>query len=392
MSDLVYKSYAEIHPITTELQLDRERARANVAEYARAKETLRAYKHDWKVFQAWCELRRVRSLPASHVDVCAHLAHLEGRGLALSTIERAYCAIALFHRNANAPGWQPPRGFPPSVKLELDAIRRKLGSAQHGKNPIVVRDLARLVGAIEGEELARVRDRAMLLLGFWMASRRSEIVALDVADVQVLPEGVKMHLKRSKTDQEGKGDDKAAPRTEDPALCPALALDRWLRDSAITEGPLFRAIDRWGHMSPSRLEVKAYVRAIKRYASAAGFDASQLSGHSLRSGFVTTAAKEGKSVDAIMRQTLHKDPGTVLGYIKMADLFKNNAASGLGLRRPRATDTSGELTAWAVQIIRGAKSPRFSAESDLSELAQPSRALHRGNPRVDQETVGPRET
>lgn len=330
MSDLVYKSYAELHPITLALQQDRERARSNVAEYARAKETLRAYSHDWKAFQAWCTDRHVCALPAAHVDVCAHLAHLEGRGLALSTIERAYCAIALFHRNANAPGWQPPRGFPSQVKLELDAIRRKLGSEQHGKSPIEVRDLARLITVIEGDGLARIRDRAMLLLGFWTASRRSEIVALDVVDVQVLPEGVKMHLKRSKTDQEGKGADKAAPRTENAALCPAIALDQWLVASGIVEGSLFRAVDRWGHMSAERLEAKAYVRAIKRYASAAGLDATRLAGHSLRSGFVTTAAKEGKSVDAIMRQTLHKDPGTVLEYIRIADLFKNNAASGLG--------------------------------------------------------------
>src|ERR1700731_638671 len=250
--DIVVRPYRELHGPEALLLKDREKARQDIAENARSASTRRAYAHDWRLWEAWCASRNVGPIPASGEDTCAFLSWMEADGYGLSAIERAYSALALFQRTAGATGWEPPRGYPPKVRDALKALRRKLGADKQGKNPIVKQDLARIVGAIEGENLPALRDRALLLLGFWSASRRSELVALDVADIGFAPEGLTLKWRATKTDQDGKGTEKACTARQD-ALCPSRALRKWLDATKIGEGPIFRGVNRWGVLSAQPL-------------------------------------------------------------------------------------------------------------------------------------------
>lgn len=332
MNGITIVPYKDLHLAKVQLEEDREKARKNVERFVRAPATLRAYAHDWSRFEAWCNARNVRALPASDVDVAAHLAFLEAlegeRHLSLSAIERTYCAIALRHRIANAPGWTPPRGYPADVMLELGSIRRKRAGTRRSKDALVKKDLLKIIRAASGDGLREVRDRAMLLLGFWTASRRSEIVALNVGDVQLTDDGVTVHLVRSKVDQLAEGYDKAALARDDE-LCPRAALRRWLELANVVDGAVFRGVNRWGHVATSALTAAAYADVVKARCGAVGFDPDRFAGHSLRSGFVTTAARARKPLDVIMKQTGHKDTRTVVGYIKRATLFDDNATEGL---------------------------------------------------------------
>jgi len=326
--ELAVRPHTDLQGPDALLHADREKARQDIAENARSSATRRAYAADWRSYEAWCALRNIAPIPASGDDVCAHLAWLEGDGYSLSAIERAYSAIALFQRAASAPGWEPPRGYPPRVRDVLKALRRKLGADKHGKNPIVKQDLASIIGAIDGDGLLALRDRALLLLGFWSASRRSELVALNVADVAFVAEGVTLKLRKSKTDQDGKGIEKACAARPD-ALCPARALRGWLDAAEISEGAVFRAVNRWGQVSAEPLAHGAVAKILKQRCAAVGLDPSLFAGHSLRSGFATTAAKGKKGLAPIMKQLGHRDTRSTLVYIRHASLFDDNATDGL---------------------------------------------------------------
>jgi integrase len=208
----------------------------------------------------------------------------------------------------------------------MRGIRRTFGSARVRKAPAVAAKMLGMV-ATAPDGLAGLRDRALLLLGFAGAFRRSELVALDVADIQETETGLLVTIRHSKTDQEGQGVTIAIARGD--IACPVKALRAWLDAAGIEDGPLFRPINKGGAVAASRLTCRSVANFVKAYAAAAGFDASTFSGHSLRSGFLTSAAGKGASIFKMMDVSRHKSVDTLRAYVRDAELFKDHAGTGL---------------------------------------------------------------
>ena len=181
------------------------------------------------------------------------------------------------------------------------------------------------------EGLLGIRDRALLLVGFAGAFRRSELVGLDIADLDFNHDGLTVTLRRSKTDQEGEGRKVGLPYGSNPSTCPVRSLQAWIEASAIEAGPVFRSVNRHGRLQPDRLSDKAVALVVKRRAEAAGLDPSRYAGHSLRAGLATAAANAGVSERAIMAQTGHRSVQMVRRYIRDGSLFRENAAAKVGL-------------------------------------------------------------
>jgi integrase len=243
-----------------------------------------------------------------------------------ATITRRISAISQAHQIA---GMDTPTGSA-KVRLVMAGIRRTLGTAQEAKTPILVDDLRRMLAGLPGNLLG-VRDRVLLLIGFCGAFRRSELVALDAADIAVTREGLVVTIRRSKTDQEGEGRKIGIPYASHLETCPVRSFQEWLEKSGITEGPLFRPVNRFGGMASIRLSGAAVGEIVKRYAAAVGLDATEFAGHSLRSGLATSAAAAGASERSIMRQTGHRSEKMVRRYIKDGSLFRENAVATVGL-------------------------------------------------------------
>ncbi|MFN7992735.1 MAG: site-specific integrase [Bryobacteraceae bacterium] len=246
----------------------------------------------------------------------------------VATLQRRLAAIGKLHRAANIPS--PASMSNGLVSLTWRGIRRTKGVAQTAKMPILVADLRRMM-TILPEGLTAIRDRSLLLLGFAGAFRRSELVSLNVEDLDFQEEGLVVSLRRSKTDQEGEGRKIGVPYGSDPATCPYRSTRFWLKASSIQSGPLFRAIDRFDRVGRDRLSDRSVALIVKRYTRAIGKDASQFSGHSLRSGLVTAAVRAGASERSIMAQTGHRSVTMVRRYIRDASLFMDNAAATTGL-------------------------------------------------------------
>jgi site-specific recombinase XerD len=316
-------SDALVLPSPTDLVALVERAREYAAD-ARATSTRKAYEADFQAFETWCRAAAIPSLPASPSAVAVYLTHLADSGRKAATIERALTGIGHAHRSR---GIEWPRAHP-TIANVMSGIRRRLGTAPNQKAPVVDELLMAMLGTLR-DNLRGHRDRALLTLGWSGAFRRSELVSLTVADVARSSEGLIVTVRRSKGDQESKGAEKGIPYASRAALCPVRSLDAWLAAAAITDGPLFRYIDRHGRIHPEPLGDRSVARIVQRTANAAGLDAANVAGHSLRAGFATTAAKRGKSLDAIMRQTLHKSERVARSYIRHAKLFDDNAAVGL---------------------------------------------------------------
>jgi integrase len=312
-------------PLAAELVAGADRA-AHYAAEARATNTRRTYSSQWRAFCSWMAARGEVSLPASGQQVAIYLAERADAGDNAATLSVALAAISEAHRLAGEPS---PRERP-EVRETWKGIRRKVGVAQKGKDPLLLDALRRAVDALP-VGLAGQRDRALLLLGWAGAFRRSELVGLALADVRIVPQGLAVALGRSKTDQEGRGREVGILRGVHPSSCPVRALQAWLAASGLQGGPLFRAIDRWGHLSKRAISAHHVARLVKSAAASAGLDPAQLSGHSLRSGFVTTAALAKKAERAIMKTTGHQSVETVRGYIRRAETFEDLAAEGLGL-------------------------------------------------------------
>jgi integrase len=282
---------------------------------SKAQNTLRAYNAAWGEFQTFCAQRGAVALPAPHHVVVEYLTALAGAGARVSTIQTKLAAIAFAHAAHN--GDNPAKSA--AVRIVMQGIRRSLGCAPHQKAPITRAELVRMLDAL-GNDLAGARDRAILLLGFAGAFRRSELVALNVEDVRFGADDVTITIRRSKTDQEGHGAVKRVPMlgADDAAVCPARALKAWLDAAQIQSGAVFRAIDRWGHARRERLNDRAITLVIKRAATAAGLDARQFAGHSLRAGFVTQAAADNTPEWAIAEVTGHKSREVLQKYIRDA--------------------------------------------------------------------------
>jgi integrase len=292
---------------------------------SKAANTVRAYRADWTHFEGWCKGHGQASLPATADTVALYVADLAATHKP-STITRRISAISQAHQIA---GMDTPTGSA-KVRLVMAGIRRTKGTAQTGKTPILVDDLRRMLAGLPGNLLG-VRDRVLLLIGFCGAFRRSELVALDAADVAVTRDGLVVTIRRSKTDQEGEGRKIGIPYASHLETCPVRSLQDWLEKSGITQGPLFRPIDRFGKMASIRLSAAAVADIVKRYAAAVGLDATEFAGHSLRSGLATSAAAAGASERSIMRQTGHRSEKMVRRYIKDGSLFRENAVAAVGL-------------------------------------------------------------
>ncbi len=207
-------------------------------------------------------------------------------------------------------------------------IKRRKGSSQRGKKPILISNLKILINAIDQQknnEIKRFRDRSIILIGFSGGFRRNEIVSLNYDDLEFVPEGLKIMLRRSKTDQYGEGTLKGLPYFENPEYCPVISIQKWLKLSKIDDGPVFRRFIKGSKLSEKRLTDQTVALLIKKYLELAGIDSKNFSGHSLRSGFATSAAESGAEERSIMAMTGHKSTEMVRRYIKEANLFKNNA-------------------------------------------------------------------
>lgn len=302
-----------------------ERARA-YARAGRATNTRRIYASRWRGFVAWCTARGVASLPAAPEIVALYITELADTGRAAATIELSLTAIAQAHALA---GEASPRGDV-AVQQVRAGIRRTIGTRAHGKAPFLaaaVRVALRALG--EGAPpLAAARDRALVLVAWFGALRRSELVALDVRHVRFVAEGLEVLLERSKTDQEGAGRTVPLPRGRDPETCPVRALRAWLTAAAITEGPIFRSLTRWGRLGP-RLSGHAVAVVVKKAAEAAGVDPVTIGAHSTRIGLVTEAAKQGRGEARIMKITGHTSVAMVRRYIRDAEQWRDVASDGL---------------------------------------------------------------
>jgi integrase len=251
--------------------------------------------------------------------------------------ERAGRLISWLHPKAIERDCGGPQGAWPGiahssgiVRNTLKGIRRTLGSAPAQKAAALIDDIRGMVAATDAG-LIGLRDRALILLGFAGAFRRSELVSLDVTDCTFSQDGLTVTLRRSKTDQEGVGRKIGIPHGSYPQTCPVRTLAAWIEQAGIAGGPLFRAISRHGQLKPGRLAGLAVARVVKKLAERAGLDAAKYAGHSLRSGNATSAAIAGASERSIMNQTGHRSVQMVRRYIRDGSLFRENSARKLGL-------------------------------------------------------------
>jgi site-specific recombinase XerD len=222
----------------------------------------------------------------------------------------------------------------PSIIENIMGIKRRKGSVQKGKKPLLINSLKEIINVMDNKknkEINKIRDRSIILIGFSGGFRRNEIVSLDYEDLDFVPEGLKIILKRSKTDQFGEGSLKALPYFDNTKYCPVLSLKKWIEISNINSGPLFRRFSKGSKLTENRLTDQTVALLIKKYLNLAGIDSKNYSGHSLRSGFATTAAESGADERNIMSMTGHKTPEMVRRYIKEANLFKNNALNKIKL-------------------------------------------------------------
>jgi integrase len=289
-------------------------------EYVReslASNTRKAYLYDLGHFEAWGG-----AIPASPELVAGYLAQHAGQ-LAIATLVRRIASISKVHEARSLPN--PCRAE--IVRATLRGIRRRWGCAQDQAKALVREDLFLTLDAM-GAGIKDARDRALLLIGFAGGFRRSELVALDRADVQSVRQGLIVTIRRSKTDQEGQGRNIGVPYGS-TRFCPILALERWLEISGVKAGAIFRPIDRHGHIAAGRLSGDAISVIVKKRVAAAGYDPADYSGHSLRAGFVTSAAMAGKTTWKIRQQTGHASESMLFRYVRDVELFRDHAASQL---------------------------------------------------------------
>ena len=301
-------------------------------EFARAAKspaTRRAYACDLRDFDAWCAAKRRAPLPAEPETVALYVTHLARSGSAASTIQRRLAAISQVHQLA---GHVPPPTADWEVRQVVQGIRRSLGTAPAQKEAVLTPTLRRLVASCDATTRAGVRDRALLLLGFGAALRRSELVALDVEDVTETDEGLRIRIRRSKTDPQAHGDEVGVVKGQHPDIDPVRALQHWRELGDITAGPLFRPVTRADTVRRGRLSGQTVALILQRTAERAGLPAPEaFAGHSLRSGCATQAAVEGAPERAIMRQGRWRSAATVRRYIRTGDLWQENASAWLGL-------------------------------------------------------------
>ena len=295
---------------------------------SKSKNTIRAYKSDFHDFGLFCAKNGFKSLPTNPKTVSLYLSYLSTNDIKISTIKRRLVSIGVVHK---LKGHYLDTKHP-SIVENLMGIKRRKGIKQKGKKPLLINDLKNIIKVIDQEnkhEIKIARDRTIILLGFGGGFRRHELISLDWEDLDFVNEGLKINIKKSKTDQFGEGSIKALPYFDDHRYCPVRSIQQWLKISNIKTGPLFRKFHKGMKLSKIRLSDQSVALLVKEYLSKTGVDNTNYSGHSLRSGFATSAAEAGAEERSIMAMTGHKSTEMVRRYIKEANLFKNNALNKL---------------------------------------------------------------
>jgi len=295
---------------------------------SKASNTVRAYKSDFNDFEIFCARNGFNSLPSEPKIVSLYLTHLSTKNAKMSTLKRRLVSIGVIHR---LKGHYLDTKHP-SIIENIMGIKRRKGSIQKSKKPLLINHLKQLINVIDeqkNEDIKKLRDRSIILVGFTGGFRRNEIVSLDYEDLDFVEEGLKIQIRRSKTDQFGEGSVKALPYFDSSKYCPVISLKNWIEISKIESGPLFRRFVKGSKLSKNRLTDQTVALLIKEYLILAGIDSKNYSGHSLRSGFATSAAESGAEERNIMAMTGHKSTEMVRRYIKEANLFKNNALNNI---------------------------------------------------------------
>ena len=309
--------------LTTDIKTIQEETILNL-KASKASNTIRAYKSDFHDFGLFCVKNGFKSLPSDPKTVSLYLTYLATKDNKISTIRRRIVSIGVVHK---MKGHYLDTKHPAIVE-NLLGIKRRKGVKQKGKKPLLINNLKKIINVIDEEnssEIKIARDRTIILLGFGGGFRRNELVSLDYEDLDFVNEGIKINIKKSKTDQFGEGSIKALPYFDNPHYCPVKSIQSWIKISKINKGAIFRKFHKGIKLSNIRLSDQSVALLIKYYLDLAGIDNKNYSGHSLRSGFATSAAEAGAEERSIMAMTGHKSTEMVRRYIKEANLFKNNA-------------------------------------------------------------------
>jgi len=312
-----------MNEIITDIKALQEETLLNL-QNSKANNTIRAYKSDFNDFGLFCAKNGFKSLPTEPKIVSLYLTHLSTKDIKMSTLKRRLVSIGVIHK---LKGYYLDTKHP-SIIENLMGIKRRKGSSQKGKKPLLINNLKALIKAINRLDInpiIKFRDRTIVLIGFSGGFRRNEIVSLNYDDIEFVSEGLKITLRKSKTDQYGEGSLKGLPYFDNSVYCPVISLQNWLKISEINSGPLFRRFSKSAKLTEKRLTDQTVALIIKKYLNLAGLDSKNYSGHSLRSGFATSAAESGAEERSIMAMTGHKSTEMVRRYIKEANIFKNNA-------------------------------------------------------------------
>ena len=312
-----------MNEIITDIKALQEETLLNL-QNSKANNTVRAYKSDFNDFGLFCAKNGFKSLPSEPKIVSLYLTYLSTKDVKMSTLKRRLVSIGVIHK---LKGHYLDTKHPLIIE-NIMGIKRRKGSIQNGKKPLLINSLKKIINVIDKdkkEEIKKLRDRSIILIGFSGGFRRNEIVSLDYDDLDFVTEGLRINLKKSKTDQFGEGTVKGIPYFDNSHYCPVLSLKKWIEISNIRKGPLFRRFSKGSKLTENRLSDQTIALLIKKYLKLAGIESKNYSGHSLRSGFATSAAESGAEERSIMAMTGHKSTEMVRRYIKEANLFKNNA-------------------------------------------------------------------
>jgi len=311
-----------MNKLTTDIKALHEETLSNL-KTSKANNTLRAYRSDFKDFGVFCAKHGFNSMPTDPKIVSLYLTHLS-KTSKISTLRRRLVSIGVVHK---IKGHYLDTKHPIIIE-NLMGIKRLKGSMQTGKKPILINHLKQIINVINNqdiEEIVKQRNKTMILIGFGGGFRRTEIISIDQEDLEFVNEGVKIIVRRSKTDQFGEGMIKGLPYFPNETYCPVINLKNWLKISKIKTGPIFRRFTKGSSLTKHRLTDQSVVLIIKDCLRIAGIENHNFSGHSLRSGFATVAADSGADERSIMAMTGHKSSQMVRRYIREANIFKNNA-------------------------------------------------------------------
>lgn len=298
----------------------------NYAILSRAKSTIRRYTSAWNKFLTWCTEKNFSALPSRPEIIALYLTDSATQGSQVATLQVHLSAICHINTTQN---YTVDTKNPILLKV-WEGIRRSHGIRQQGKEALFTHDIRGMVMK-QPQTLRGIRNKAIILLGFSSACRRSELTALNIEDITFTSDGIILLKRKSKTDQEGRGITIAIPFGRHTHTCPVLALKTWLEESKLESGALFRSIKKGNKRISNRISERSIATIIKEGVLQTGLEPEQYSAHSLRSGHVTTALAAGVAPHVVMKQTTHRNINTLIKYERNKNLFAENSCSGLGL-------------------------------------------------------------